>query len=268
MPPKRPPPSPAKAKGKGKKAQPSIASFFSPPKKRAAEVVEVADSSDDDIVAIDAVIPKKPRLEVENGRTGDQAKAQDTTVVMSEVDMKPVEVTPVKADSEGASKTEPETDEELARRLATEWEIEDRGSNPTAIHDAAMAGLERTEVKPKLEAPPGAANLSPPTAKAKVHPMFARPQPEAGPSRLRDEKSSTAAKEVKVKEEERKTLTAARAAPVEPIDFDLDALLFRPDTVDISRWPQGRLPYSVLVGVYVQVASTRSRLTIVRVLTK
>ena len=55
---------------------------------------------------------------------------------------------------------------------------------------------------------------------------------------------------------------------VEPIDFDVDAFTFRPEEVDVSKWPKGRLPYSVLVGVYVQVSSTRSRLMIVRVLTK
>lgn len=57
-------------------------------------------------------------------------------------------------------------------------------------------------------------------------------------------------------------------AAVEPIDFDTDDLLFRPDDIDISAWPNGKLPYAVLVGVYVQVAATRSRLLIVRVLTK
>lgn len=59
-----------------------------------------------------------------------------------------------------------------------------------------------------------------------------------------------------------------RTEPAPTIDFDVDSLKFRPEDVDVSKWPKGRLPYSVLVGVYVQVASTRSRLTIVRVLTK
>ncbi|WVR03929.1 hypothetical protein IAU60_000928 [Kwoniella sp. DSM 27419] len=63
------------------------------------------------------------------------------------------------------------------------------------------------------------------------------------------------------------TITSVSAEPVEPIDFDTDAFLFRPSDVDTSKWPKGRLPYSILVGVYVQVSSTRSRLTIVRVLT-
>ncbi|WVQ94526.1 hypothetical protein IAU59_001605 [Kwoniella sp. CBS 9459] len=63
------------------------------------------------------------------------------------------------------------------------------------------------------------------------------------------------------------TITSVSAEPVEPINFDTDAFLFRPTEIDTSMWPKGRLPYSILVGVYVQVSSTRSRLTIVRVLT-
>ncbi|EIW68887.1 hypothetical protein TREMEDRAFT_31295 [Tremella mesenterica DSM 1558] len=62
-------------------------------------------------------------------------------------------------------------------------------------------------------------------------------------------------------------ITSAAVEPVEPIDFDVDQFLFRPEEVNVSNWPKGRLPYSVLVGVYVQVSSTRSRLLIVRVLT-
>ncbi|KAK1927440.1 ATP-dependent DNA ligase [Papiliotrema laurentii] len=64
------------------------------------------------------------------------------------------------------------------------------------------------------------------------------------------------------------TITSTTAEPVDAIDFDTDAFLFRPEDIDTSRWPKGRLPYSILVGVYVQVSSTRSRLKIVRVLTK
>jgi hypothetical protein len=51
-------------------------------------------------------------------------------------------------------------------------------------------------------------------------------------------------------------------------DFDTDPFLFRPDAVDTSHWPAGRLPYEVLVGVYLQVGGTRSRLAIVRIISK
>lgn len=51
-------------------------------------------------------------------------------------------------------------------------------------------------------------------------------------------------------------------------DFDTDPFLFRPEAVDTSHWPAGRLPYEVLVGVYLQVGGTRSRLAIVRIISK
>ncbi|CAK9785762.1 unnamed protein product [Cutaneotrichosporon oleaginosum] len=137
---------------------------------------------------------------------------------------------------------EKESDEALAHRLAAEWEAED-------VH-----GSEK--------------KLEPVSPTKKLHPMFARTQ-DAGPSQPQEVKPVSAVTTTpKSKEERKPTLTAARAQPVDPIDFDVDALLFRPAAVDISRWPGGRLPYSVLVGVYVQVAGTRSRLAIVRVLTK
>lgn len=61
--------------------------------------------------------------------------------------------------------------------------------------------------------------------------------------------------------------TAANTtAPV--LDFDTDPFLFRPENVDTSHWPGGRLPYEVLVGVYLQVGGTRSRLAIVRMISK
>jgi DNA ligase-1 len=217
MPPKRPPKSPAK--------QRTIASFFSPPAKRTAEVIEVSDS-DDDVVLVE----KRPR--VENGRTEGKGKGKGKAGVAVEV-----------------AEEKQETDEELARRLAAEWEAEDRPS-------------QEVKDEPEAKPSPNPQHGSPPK---KLHPMFARAQ-EAGPSRPRETKPESS--EPKVKEERKPTLTATRPQPVDPIDFDSDSLLFRPAAVDISRWPAGRLPYSVLVGVYVQVAGTRSRLTIVRVLTK
>lgn len=60
--------------------------------------------------------------------------------------------------------------------------------------------------------------------------------------------------------------TANTTAPV--LDFDTDPFLFRPETVDTSGWPGGRLPYEVLVGIYLQVGGTRSRLAIVRIISK
>lgn len=56
--------------------------------------------------------------------------------------------------------------------------------------------------------------------------------------------------------------------PYGGVNWDVDSLIFRPEHVDIRKWPGGRLPYEVLVGVYVQVGATRSRLAIVRIITK
>ncbi|BEI82061.1 hypothetical protein CcaverHIS002_0212210 [Cutaneotrichosporon cavernicola] len=231
MPPKQQPKSPAK--------QRTIASFFSPPQKRKAEVIEVSDS-DDDVVVVDVVEPhKKPRLG--NGR----AAIEEVPARQNGSSNHPVENVD-EAD---------ESDEAMARRLAAEWEEEDRPSQEIKVAtDKPDKPIATLEVKTDLLKSP-----------KQLHPMFARAQ-EAGPSRPRESKARPEP-EMKVKTERKPTITAARPQPVDPIDFDTDSLLFRPAEVDISRWPAGRLPYSVLVGVYVQVAGTRSRLTIVRVLT-
>jgi hypothetical protein len=110
-------------------------------------------------------------------------------------------------------------------------------------------------VKPKIKSEP-----------KPVHPLFQVSQSVDRPS-IPTSSSPHPAGPSKPKTTVFGTKTAPKEA-VPPIDFDSDALLFRPASVDTTLWPDGRLPYSVLVGVYVQVAATRSRLTIVRVLTK
>lgn len=65
----------------------------------------------------------------------------------------------------------------------------------------------------------------------------------------------------------------ASSVSIETFDFDIDAFKFDPkDPAVVERvtkqWPGGRLPYAVLVGIYVQVSGTKSRLLIVRLLTK
>lgn len=51
-------------------------------------------------------------------------------------------------------------------------------------------------------------------------------------------------------------------------NWDVDSHLFDLESGCTSGWVGGKLPYEVLVGVYVQVGGTRSRLAIVRILTK
>lgn len=62
--------------------------------------------------------------------------------------------------------------------------------------------------------------------------------------------------------------TCASEDSVQNIDFDRDPFAFDPSRVIATSWPKGRLPYSILVSVYVQLSSTKSRLAIVRILTK
>jgi hypothetical protein len=59
-------------------------------------------------------------------------------------------------------------------------------------------------------------------------------------------------------------------ADAQTLDFDVDILTFRPEVaaMRMKPWPSGRLPYEMLVGVYVAVGGTRSRLAIIRILTK
>ncbi|KGB75504.1 DNA ligase 1 [Cryptococcus deuterogattii R265] len=61
--------------------------------------------------------------------------------------------------------------------------------------------------------------------------------------------------------------TSASKDLAEKIDFDHDPFTFDPSQIAATSWPKGRLPYSILVGVYVQVSSTKSRLAIIRILT-
>jgi len=245
MAPKRAPSSAATAgpstPRKKQRTQTTLAAFFSPPSRKAAvEVIDLVDSDSD--------------------------SGADAVQALSQV----------------------ESDAAMARRLAEEWgsgeagkeerkgkgEIEGKDKEKDVVNGRGTSdigkGKDKVTVDVAVEEVKVITDIaevpdSPPRVETKpkpVHPMFQPraptkpaaatvPKPAAGPSRptkVFGEKSSSA------------------SAPA--IDFDTDSLLFRPHTVDTSLWPKGRLPYSVLVGVYVQVASTRSRLTIVRVLTK
>ncbi|TXT10939.1 hypothetical protein VHUM_01690 [Vanrija humicola] len=178
--------------------------------------------------------PGKPKAA---SLTADRAKREPSVVDLADSDDDVVQVTAVDLVQQVDS------DEVLARKLAAEWagdEVPANGKRKAVDEVAATeqkkpiaALFVRRETKLSLETKP------------KVE---AKPNAEAGPSRPA-------------------SISSARAEPVEPIDFDTDSLLFRPDEVDVSKWPGGRLPYSILVGAYVQVSRTRSRLLIVRVLT-
>ena len=260
-------PPPAKKKQKGKAAQPSIQSFFSS--------------------------PSKPKLG--NGIHVSETKKRDQSVI-SISDSDEEKTTPTK--SVKGKKLSDGTDAAMAKRLAEEWASEDR--MPGAIKGKARADpplvIEEVDdivaidklggVKPKLEGVDGSSSSklsttslrapSTPEKKpnilkgsngdAKVASVFAKPQPVSPPgSPLRSIQEDV---KPNIKSSAGNTITSTIAEPVDAIDFDTDAFLFRPEEVDTSKWPKGRLPYSILVGVYVQVSGTRSRLLIVRVLTK
>lgn len=150
----------------------------------------------------------------------------------------------------------------MARRLASEWENGEAGnsaggraSNGAMKVDTEAIAIDLLEEKPSISSESESKPVHPKFTPQDEQPLVSikdKTVPEAGPSRPRNPFGSKAA--------------PREAAP--PIDFDVDSYLFHPEAVDVSLWPKGRLPYSVLVGVYVQVASTRSRLLIVRLLTK
>lgn len=158
-----------------------------------------------------------------------------------------------------------ETDEDMARRLAAEWAAESAAEEPPRPPRAE----ETSSVDVGPEAKPDVKDEVEPPLKP-VHPLFAKPLP-ASPSKPIKAETGSASASASVKKEPiagPSRLRAGPAQPVEPVDFDMDSLLFDPALVDTSGWPGGRLPYSILVGVYCQVAGTRSRIIIVRVLTK
>lgn len=271
MPPKRhtrasTPPS-AKKRAKHT-AQPSIDAFFTSPKKpKTATPARNGDA--------------KPAAN--GGRNGsdevisiDDSDEEDIQVVEPpEATAKP-NIPPVATSPKSSQVDE---DARLAQRLAAEWNAgtvqEDKGKGKEKEADFGEWEIEdmngASSSKRSPSPPPAAPTPVSPKKEKVVHPMFA---PKPTPDVKRERKPSpidsvdikpsldTAPSDVKPK------ITSTTAEPVEPIDFDTDAFLFRPPSIDTSAWPKGRLPYSVLVGVYVQVSSTRSRLTIVRVLTK
>jgi DNA ligase-1 len=164
-------------------------------------------------------------------------------------------------------------DEKVARELQERFDTERNAVSPEKGKGREIVeeeeddddGIEivKEEVHVKKEGINGSSS-------SKVHPMFA-PAPVKTPTKPKQEPGITTVKAepgTGTTNGSPAKITTSSAEAVEPIDFDVDQFLFRPSEVDVSKWPKGRLPYSVLVGVYVQVSSTRSRLLIVRVLTK
>ena len=251
--------------------QPSIDSFFTSPSKSKAN--GTGRPKDDDVISI---------------------PDSDDDVIS------PIE-------SKGANELEVE-DEVLARKLAKEWGVEDdmaRANGAShevkgkcrAVTPKADEGGGRGDDIVEVEAPyseaPGINGSSSsthlltsqsraPTSSSSnrsklvksstgetkpLTPLFSKSGPTTQTSSPPDNKPDIKAQTTPNKNKNN-AITSTAAEPVDMIDFDTDAFLFRPDDFDISKWPKGRLPYAILVACYVQVSSTRSRLTIVRVLTK
>jgi DNA ligase-1 len=135
-----------------------------------------------------------------------------------------------------------ESDEAMARRLAAEWAEEDGADQAQADTKVEVKAEDDSEVLVVIKSETKPDPASAPKLTRTLHSLF-QPPSSAGPSR------------------------ATQPAPT-AIDFDTDSLLFCPEDIDTSLWPAGHVPYAVLVGAYTQVAGTRSRLAIVRVLTK
>ncbi|WWC60196.1 uncharacterized protein I303_102761 [Kwoniella dejecticola CBS 10117] len=176
-------------------------------------------------------------------------------------------------------------DANLARKLAAEWEKVDKGKGKGKASPNENEEDDQDEIisvdPPYSEAKGVNGSCSskhqlPPVKKEKqeqkpkpVASIFSKPVPRTPPplDSEQDLKPKADVKPVLISPSKPQNITSAAADAVEPIDFDTDAFLFRPSEIDTSKWPKARLPYSILVGVYVQVSSTRSRLLIVRVLT-
>lgn len=273
MPLKRQRPStPPKTNGKAsstkknkKQAQPSIDSFFTSPskprpaingtKKRETSVISIPDS-DDDLPIIqdgpseklkvegedDAVIARRlakewAKQDGESSPPIDKGKGKAVEATEGEDDILALDA--AFAPSPGVNGSSSSKYRQSARRSSSPLTPEEK---PIIIDDSPKVKTE-TSIASMFKARP----KSPPRTPKKEELDELKPivTPTKGG-----------------------TITSTTAEPVDAIDFDTDAFLFRPEDVDTSRWLKGRLPYSILVGVYVQVSSTRSRLMIVRVLTK
>jgi hypothetical protein len=269
------PPKASPKKVKKKNDQPSISAFFTSPtkpkskringdRKREASVISISDSEDGSPMAL--------------GRT-----------------------------SAIPTVTQDEDDESMAKRLAMEWAAQDdetglridKGkARALGLEDAlkvesddeivamdapyadapgingSSSSLHRLPPSKPSDAAPTSPKKTPKVVKGNMNgsstatmaSLFSKPRPVTPPRT--PPKSGEAEYKPIVTPTKGGTITSTTAEPVDAIDFDTDAFLFRPEDIDTSRWPKGRLPYSILVGVYVQVSSTRSRLKIVRVLTK
>jgi DNA ligase-1 len=251
-------------------AQTSIEAFFTSPSRAAGrpangkhpgklngaakhDVISIDDSSDDEVQEVSPGLVKGVKRQVDD----DEALARSLAKKWAEKDEHddgsvtvPLDKGKGKASEDGVA-NEDDADIVLMEPASSEA----RGVNGSSTSSHLLPPV-------KLE-PRTASNAKSPPHKP-VHPMFASKR-AASPTPLREVKTDIKSFSSPSKPA---TITTTSAEPVEPIDFDTDSFLFRPADVDVSRWPKGRLPYSVLVGVYVQVSGTRSRLTIVRVLTK
>jgi len=199
--------------------------------------------------------PSKPKI-------GDQKKRSTSviSIIDSDDELPPQDVVITGGDDEKVAR-------ELQERFDTERKavspIKGKGKEIVEQDEDDDDGIEivKEEVHVKKEGINGSSS-------SKVHPMFA-PAPVKTPTKPKQESGTTTVKaEPGTSNGSPAKITTSSEEAVEPIDFDVDQFLFKPSDVDVSKWPKGRLPYSVLVGVYVQVSSTRSRLLIVRVLTK
>lgn len=166
----------------------------------------------------------------------------------------------------------------MARKLAKAFDNEDKGAvgmakngeakSPGAVKQETIEDDDDDVVALDSSNIAGPSSAGPSSSSKAVHPMFAKRKMNESLSAT--SKREDLLREIKPSVDDASTtqITPASADAVEPIDFDVEAFSFDPTSIDVSNWPKGRLPYSVLVGVYVQVSSTRSRLTITRVLTK
>ncbi|WVQ78765.1 hypothetical protein IAT38_000856 [Cryptococcus sp. DSM 104549] len=178
-----------------------------------------------------------------------------------------------------------DADEVLARKLAAEWAKEDGAGGSVAVVKSASAASPADKGKGKaapietitieddgnedddvqaVDAPHVVINGS--SSSSHTLPRAKPVKPANAVNAVKAEQDIKPAFPSPSKGKA-PAITSTAAESVAPIDFDMDPFVFSPAEIDASQWPKGRLPYSILVGVYVQVSSTRSRLAIIRILT-
>lgn len=291
---KEPPATPPSAKKHKRAQQPTLNAFFASPNgrlpKEATDTKSAAgnhtngrkrklDRDHGEVINVDS---ESDGFEMQDGPVGGNAEAGPGPSTLEQAERRLSAELAESADEDG----------KLARRLAREegWDADGDGTGKdlSQTSNAQASGEGQAvnnghRISPMQEATPSIHTF--PKAKPPIANMFlpasqrAKREPTPG-AEVDIKPATTPLKSVQPEPVAYVSLHDLSAAKPEPdtddsaqhqqLDFDVDILMFRPEVAAkrIKPWPGGRLPYEVLVQVYMAVGGTRSRLAIVRMLTK